>query len=1688
MKRILFFFLLLACFASSAQVYNNEWIDHSKTYYKFNVGKTGLYRISNATLSSAGLGSAAAEQFQLWRNGVQVPIYTSRATGSFSNTDYIEFWGEMNDGKPDSALYRRREYQLNDKWSLETDTAAYFLTLSGTNNFRLTTTANNVAGNTLLAEPYFLHTEGRYFRDRINNGYAILLTDLYMYSSAYDRGEGWSSADIAANTSNNFTFSNLFVSNGGPNPIFSINVSGNASFQRRYRVNINGDSIVGKTLNNFDYSKDAVSFGAPTIASNTAQIQVSNITSSPNDRMVVHKYELTYARQFNFGGASNFEFKMPASATGNYLQIAGFDYGSIAPVLYDLTNGKRYVPDISTPGILKVVLSASAVPRRLVMVKQESNNVNSVTILQSRTFINYALSANSGNYLIISDPILFTGNGGANPIEQYRAYRNSAEGGGYIAKTILIQDLIDQFGYGIKKNPLSIRNFLKYAREKFSVAPKQAFIIGRGTHYVDNRYNENNNDIYRLNIVPTFGWPASDLLLSADPGDANMKTPIGRLSVINAREVEAYLKKVKDYELAQRTMSQLIKDKAWMKNVVHMVGSGGDLGDNLTQLMKNYERIIEDTFFGAQVQTFTKTTAATVEQINNRTLDKLFEEGITLMTYYGHSSATTLEFNLNNPDQYNNFGKYPMFVALGCLAGNFYNFNIARFQATETLAEKFVLAPDKGMIGFIASSHFGVVNYLDIYNTRMYQNISVKDYGKTIGEIMQSTVAQTLALTTQEDFISRSTCEETILHGDPAIRLNSHAKPDYVIEESLLKIEPAFVSVADKSFKVTAKFLNIGKAVNQNIVVQVKREYANGAVSIYRDTIPGIRYADSVVIEIPIDPAKDKGINKLTVTVDADNKVDELFETNNSITKELFIYEDELRPVYPYNFSIVNKQGIKLSASTANPFSTTKEYRMEIDTTELFNSSLKRSVSKSSSGGLIEFDPGITFINNVVYYWRVAPTPSSGPVNWNTSSFVYLPNHDYGFNQSHYYQHLKSSGDQIFMDSSTRSWKFSSRLNNLFIRAGTWVTSTDQEQGLSISINGQTFIRNTCSFSSVVFNVFDPVTFKPWQNTTQISNSPVGGLYGSASNNCFRGREYNFEYRYDSVSNRKRAMDFMKNTIPDGSYVVVRSFTLDPTTFPGFPQAFASDWAADEAVNGSGQSLYHYLKNAGFSGIDSIHKPRQFVLVYKKNDASFKPQWVVSRDTYDNFTLSPDLPTPSSGGSLYSPEFGPAKSWKELQWKGKSSESNSSDQVSVDVIGIRVNGVKDTLLRSLNLSQQTVSLSSINAKEYPNLQLSLKNRDTANLTPYQLDYWRVTYTPAPEGAVAPNMFFSMKETLDVGEPIDFKIAFKNVSEFDFSDSLKIKMVVTDRNNVANILPVLKHKPLKANDTLHVRHYIDTRGFTGTNTLYVEVNPDNDQLEQYHFNNFIYKDFIVKGDNLSPLLDVTFDNVHILNGDIVSAKPIIQINLKDESLSLLLDDTSLVTVIIRDPDGIERKYAFNSDTLQFIPAQSGANNTATINFKPYFAKDGDYELIVRGKDKSNNLAGAMEYKIAFQVINKAMISNMLNYPNPFTTSTAFVFTITGAEVPQNLKIQILTVTGKVVREITKAELGNLHIGRNITEYKWDGTDQYGQRLGNGIYLYRVVTNLNGKSLEKYRAKNDDSDKYFNNGYGKMYLMR
>ncbi len=1708
MKKLLLPLLLFSVLQAQSQTYNNEWINYNQTYYKFKVGATALYRISQPSLVSIGIAATPAERFQLWRNGKEVPLYTTMATGVMGAADYIEFWGEINDGKPDKELYRVADHQLNSKWSLETDTAAYFLTITPSGgNLRFAPVAFTLP-SVLPAEPYFIHTEGAYYKEKINAGYAAVVGE-YVYSSAYDQGEGWTTSDIGTGVTKPQVFVGLYpyIGADAPVPVLKTSAVGNALNPRDFQIKVNGTEVLVQPLNFFDYIRAEVPLTVSQLSVLTVSVDIKNLCVLPNDRMVVAQTEVVYARQFSFGGASSFSFELPANAAGNYLEIINFNFGGTSPVLYDITNGKRYICDISASPMIKVELAPSSVARKLLLVSQAPGFPKDITVFQQKNFINYALPANQGNYLIISHPALTTGAGGTDPVNEYKIYRSSATGGSHTAKIYMVDDVIDQFGFGIKKNPGGVRNFIRWARNTYTSPVKNVLLLGKGLTYTQQRAYESNPDIDRLSFVPTFGLPASDNLMATDPGEDGIpKVSIGRISAINGDEVAIYLAKLKQYEQQQAFSSPLIADKAWTKNVVHVVGaSDGALGAILQADMDNYKHIIGDTLYGANVHTFSKVSSAPVEPNASEKLYRLYEDGIGVLTYFGHSSASSLEFNLDNPGNYNNPGKYPVMIVMGCNAGNFYNFNTLRFILKETLSEKFVLADQRGSIAFVASTHFGIVHYLDIFNTRTYQGASTTQYGKTLGELLRESIIQTYNLTTQNDYYARFHCEQTTIHGDPAIKLDVQApKPDYAVEDQYVKISPNFISVAESSFKVKAQLFNLSKAPGKKIVVELRRTFPDLTTQVIRrDTIPGIRFSDSLSYDIPIVATRDKGLNKISICVDADNDADELYETNNCVTKDVVIYEDEARPVYPYTYSIVNQQGIKLIASTANPFSTMKQYTMEMDTTELFNSPVKITRTVSSAGGVMEFIPGITFQDSIVYYWRVAPVPVAGSPVWNTSNFVYLNpatfgSNNTGYNQSHYFQHTKSGTEKMIYDPPTRKWKYDKVAQNLYIQMGTWITSgCVTPTCISVSINGVPHIRLVCWFSSLVYNVFDPVSFRPWQNQRVVANTwPTSlgeGLYGSTDNDCFNDeiRYYNFEYRYADTGSRHRMMNFMKNVVPDGHYVVVRNATLIDAF--GFPRAFAKDWQADTAYWGHDESLYHYLKNAGFSGIDSFYKARPWVLVYKKNDPSFTPVWKVGIDSVDNPSLSINVNTADTVGYLISPVFGPAKGWKELIWRGNGEAVG--DTATVDVIGVRADGTEQTLFTRLTTAQQNFDVSSVNVADYPFMKLKMRTADNTNYTPYQLRYWRITYDPAPEGAIAPNLFLQVKDTVEVGEPMDFKVAFKNVSQVPF-DSLKIKMVVTDRNNVPHIIPLPKRRPLLTatnapNDTLQIGALINTSTLSGHNTMYIEANPDNDQPEQYHFNNFAFRNLYVKPDSLNPLLDVTFDGVHILNRDIVSSKPDIMINLKDEARWLVLDDTSLLTLQVRFPNGSLRRYYFsNTDSVRFTPAGQApaANNTATINFKPWFAQDGEYELILTGKDKSNNAAGAIEYRVIFEVINKPMISNMLNYPNPFTTSTAFVFTVTGSEVPQNIKIEIMTITGKIVREITKDELGPLHIGRNITEFKWDGTDQYGSKLANGIYLYRVVTNLNGKSLDKYKSSSDNTDKYFNKGYGKMYLMR
>lgn len=1686
MKKLIALFFMFIIAQANAQ-YSNSWIDYNKTYYKFTVGANGLYHITQSTLNNLGLGNIPAEQFQLWRNGQEVSLYTSVPSGPLPAAGFIEFWGQMNDGKVDTKLYRVADYQLTDHTSLQTDTAAYFLTVNpAANNLRYTDNANNVAGTTLTPEPYFMNVKGNYFKNQLNPGYAQSVGS-YVYSSSYDIGEGWASPDIYPNRRLAASFSNANVYPGGPGFSIKFGAAGTSINDRNIQVKVFTTVVDNEQMPYFTYLKKEITNLPMSLLTSADNIQIyfENTSSVSTDRYVVAFDEVTYPSKFIFNNQTDFYFQLPATNVGNYLVIDKFNYGTVAPVLFDITSNKRYIGDISTAGKVKFVLPPSAIAlRKFQLSSLDPSVVQNVTNIQTKNFTNYGLAANQGNYLIISNPILYSSSTGSDYVDLYSQYRSSAAGGGFQTKVIDINQLTDQFAYGIKKHPSAIKDFVQYAAATFSVMPKYVFLIGKGIEYDQYTVNQSKQYADRLNLVPTFGAPASDVLLVSPYGSIVPTIPVGRLSVISGDEIANYLEKIKDYEVTEKSAAQTLANKLWMKKVVNIVG-GADSSDNdlFGYYMNGYKSILEDTLFGGNVETFSKGSSASVQLVATQRISDLFNSGISILNYFGHSSASTLAFNLNDPSDYNNNGRYPFFLISGCTAGNNYIYDSLRItQNNLSISENFVLSKQRGSIGFLADTHLGIPPALNDYNTQMFHQIGDVNYGNSVGNDMKNTIQNLGGNNASLDYLLRIHLEELALHGDPALVINPQPKPDYVIEDQNVILNPQFISVSENNFSLKATFYNIGRAVSDSITILVKRTYPNGTSDVLlKNRIRGTYYSDSINLTVPIISTRDKGQNKITITLDADNNVNEMSENNNSITREFYIYEDEARPTYPADLAIVNIANQKLYASTSNPISDPKDYVMEMDTTQLFNSPFKISRSVHQGGGSMEFDPGISYTDNTVYYWRVALKPASGAASdyhWNNSSFIYLANSATGSNQSHYFQHLESDTQNIRLIDTTRQWRFSTVQNLFEIRNGVFPDAGATAGDCKAIINGWDFTKGICNTgNNLIFNVIDPLTLKPWYNTY---GTGISGSYPA----CLAERAANIVFNTATQQSRNAAMRFL-DSIPDNYIVMVRNITGPNAA----TDIFANNWASDTTAFGSGNSLYQRLKSQGFVLIDSFNRPRAFAFIFQKNNADFGASFSFTKGTTDQVLLKKNFITPDTLGFITSPKFGPAVSWKEMHWRGTSLESNSSDNPSVQIIGIDSAGINTTLF-NVNKNQQDVDISSVNAAKYPYIQLKMRNIDSISYTPYQLSYWRVNYQAPPEGALTPGLFFTSKDTLNQGEILHFGVAFKNISIAKF-DSIKVKLTVIDNNNVTHVLQVPRQKPLISGDTITLKYDIDTKKFSGLNTLFVHFNPDNDQPEQYLFNNFMYRNFYVKADQYNPTMDVTFDGVHILNRDIVSARPHITIKLKDDNKSLALNDTSLIKVQIQYPDGSLHNYRFDNDTLRFIPANlATGENTATIDFTPSLpGEDDQYQLIVSGKDVVGNSAGKVDYHVDFRVINKPMISNFMNYPNPFTTSTAFVFTITGSQVPQNIRIQVLTVTGKIIREITQDELGPLHIGRNITDFKWDGTDMYGQKVANGVYLYRVLTNLNGRSMDHFKDGDaDNTDKYFTKGYGKMYLMR
>ena len=1293
------------------------------------------------------------------------------------------------------------------------------------------------------------------------------------------------------------------------------------------------------------------------------------------------------------------------------------------------------------------------------------------------------------------DYLLITGSKLIESGKEYGAYRDSS---GF--KTIVsnIDQLYDQFSFGIRKHPMSIRNYVNAIINYWKYDPTYLFLCGKSISMNNNTARF--GSLFEDNIVPTWGVLGADAGFTTGLKPGTVLDPAvatGRLAVANNDQLRDYLRKVKDYESAGV--------EEWMKQILHFGGGSSEIEQSsFKNYLLEYEDLIEDSLFGGYVHTFLKNSSDPLQLNLSDSVTNMINNGISLMTFFGHAYGNNFDQSIDDPENYQNTGRYPFILANSCLIGNVHS------ASNNSGSEQFVLARDKGAIGFLGSSSLGVPTYLNRYSREFYKNISTDFYGWPLGKIVQQTIKD---MQDSSNVLNRDVAMHMTLHCDPAIILNSQANPDFTIFGNIeltkpsLTFSPENISSELDSFDLKITIKNLGKVQGDTFAVFISRNFP-GFIKVdttYVLQLVNNSYSEIINIRLPVDKINGIGLNKFYVKLDGLNEVDELNEINNNVEVELFIKSSDIVPVYPYEYAIVPEYNPVLKASTGYPYAIFTRYHFQIDTSGSFNSPLLTEEVVSSSGGIIEWSPVKSEIlesfyenfnktnsleNPQVFFWRVSADSSIDKgFSWKESSYQYVTGKT-GWGQSKFKQLERN--DFLFMDYDRTDEKLNFIEQTKTIKAKTHMGGGYSiRQDIKYEIDGDLKCFESSVWARMFFvAVIDRYTLEPWD--TQEHGDY--GHYNFTENYMIpEWNRYNFYFGQGNVG-LDSLISFYED-VPDSNYMLFYTFRGN----------YCSQYLTGQPISDKYESMLTEI-GASVDSLKNYPNTYPYILFFKKGDPtttieSFSP------DGLDYITLEGKMQNSWWNGTVKSQLIGPSSKWGSLHWNLKESEESSlNDSARISLFGVDLNGKETLIMDSLTGAGDVSSLNdSVDAAFYPYLKLESFFADDVFRTPNELSRWQVTYDEIPEVAINPLKVsgYTLVDSVQQGEDLVFITAIENISKVTM-DSIQISYRVID--NEFNYFPFSYYikQPLAPEEFIYDTITVPTTTLIGANRLWYEINPFEGpnpwQLEQYNFNNSYLHTFKVYSDKENPLLDVTFDGIHILNGDIVNPKPKIIITLDDENQFLTLDNESLIQVFINYPthSGDDSLVLLSPSKYIFTPAEL-PKNKCSISFNGDFTQDGIHELRVMAADKSSNKSGAgngtFDYKIAFNIINESSITQLINYPNPFSTSTRFVFTLTGSDVPDNILIQIITITGKVVREITQDELGPINIGRNITEYEWDGTDEYGNKLANGVYLYKVQVQKDGDVLKKREEEVSTSEgtttlsnKFFKNGLGKMYILR
>jgi hypothetical protein len=227
----------------------------------------------------------------------------------------------------------------------------------------------------------------------------------------------------------------------------------------------------------------------------------------------------------------------------------------------------------------------------------------------------------------------------------------------------------------------------------------------------------------------------------------------------------------------------------------------------------------------------------------------------------------------------------------------------------------------------------------------------------------------------------------------------------------------------------------------------------------------------------------------------------------------------------------------------------------------------------------------------------------------------------------------------------------------------------------------------------------------------------------------------------------------------------------------------------------------------------------------------------------------------------------------------------------------------------------------------------------------------------------------------------------------------------------------------------------------------------------------FEDFVIggsyagaQGDDQGPTVRLFMNEESFVFGGTTDESPIM--------IALLVDSSGINTV--GSGIGHDITTVHNGNTAativlnDFYEADLDSYQSGRVAYPFRNLPEGTHTLRFKAWDVHNNSSEAYTEFVVAESAEMAL-KHVLNYPNPFTTHTQFMFEHNQACNSLDVMVQVFTISGKLVKTIHRTIMTDGFRGDPI---EWDGLDDYGQRIGRGVYVYNLrVTGPDGQKAQK-----------------------